>query len=58
MIDPQPPIKRLNATLAAPLAQFIAERYALNDLLRRSLAEDSYSPLTAEDVDSIHAAIV
>ncbi|MDR3425418.1 MAG: addiction module antitoxin [Alphaproteobacteria bacterium] len=78
-----PIIKRLNATLPLPLAQFVgemtgegglyetpsefvrdlirrymektaaAESHAINDLLRQSIAENSYSPLTAKDAKSI-----
>ena len=82
------PVKRLNATLPAPLAQFVAditgegglyetpsefvrdlirrymektaaaERHAINDLLRQSIAENSYSPLTAQDAGNIRDAIL
>lgn len=81
------PIKRLNATLPAPLAQFVgeitgegglyetpsefvrdlirrymekaaaSERHTLNDLLRQSIAENSYSPLTADDAKSVRSAL-
>jgi Arc/MetJ-type ribon-helix-helix transcriptional regulator len=81
------PINRLNATLPAPLAQFVgeitgkgglyetpsefvrdlirrymeksavAERHTLNGLLRQSIAENSYSPVTAKDAKSIRNTI-
>ena len=34
-----------------------AERLALNDLLRQSIGENSYGPLTAKDANSIRKAI-
>jgi antitoxin ParD1/3/4 len=81
------PVRRLNATLPEPLAQFVgditgenglyetpsefvrdlirrymektaaADRYAMNALLRQSLAENSYSDLTDKDADSIRKSI-
>ena len=82
------PVRRLNATLPEPLAQFVgditgenglyetpsefvrdlirrymektaaADRYAINALLRQSLAENDYSDLTDKDADSIRKSIV
>ena len=81
------PIKRLNATLPAPLAQFVgeitgngglyetpsefvrdlirrymekttvAERHTLNGLLRQSIAENSYSPVMANNAKAIRNAM-
>jgi plasmid stabilization system protein ParE len=34
-----------------------ADRYAMNALLRQSLAENSYSDLTDKDADSIRKSI-
>jgi Arc/MetJ-type ribon-helix-helix transcriptional regulator len=84
MPTPNPPsIKRINATLPEPLAQFVAqmtgetglyetpsefirdlirrqmektvneEQHVLHTLLRQSLAEGSYTPLTAQDAATI-----
>jgi len=80
-------INRVNATLPAPLAQFVGEitgegglyetpsefvrdlirrymektaateRYAINDALRQSIAENSYSPLTAKDAKSVRDSL-
>ncbi len=81
------PIRRINATLPEPLAQFVGEitgegglyetpsefvrdlirrymektmagdSYAINTLLRQSLAENNYSDLTDKDADSIRKSI-
>lgn len=34
-----------------------AERYAINSLLRQSLHENSYTPLTEEDADTIRHSL-
>lgn len=79
-------VKRLNATLPEPLAQFVAqmtgdgglyetpsefvrdlirrymenmqkntllEQQRLNSLLRQSIADDNYTPMTAADIASV-----
>lgn len=81
------PVRRLNATLPEPLAQFVGEitgegglyetpsefvrdlirrfmektaateRHTLNDLLRQSIAENSYSDFTDEDANSIRKTL-
>jgi antitoxin ParD1/3/4 len=82
-----PPVRRLNATLPEPLAEFVArmtgegglyetpsefvrdlirrqmertlaeEQQTLGSLLRQSLAENSYTPLTEADAQAVRNSL-